>query len=99
MLMLFVRQSRPDSAYWPGRRALAAVDALAWPLAAAWFFANLPWATGIVGPFIVAAASLGAAWRLRVATLFNHRYRFTAWTWSVRVAAALTFGAVLKAVI
>ena len=34
MFLLFGRRSRPEAAYWPGRRNLGALDAIAWR--AAW---------------------------------------------------------------
>ena len=32
MWLLVAREPRPDAPDWPGRRLLAAVDAVAWPL-------------------------------------------------------------------
>lgn len=49
MWLLLTRQPKPDAAYWPGRRVLAALDAVAWP--ALWLVAlsHAPVPTGAVG--------------------------------------------------
>jgi hypothetical protein len=39
--------ARADAPYWPGRRCLAVVDALTWPLSWVWVANHAPWPTGI----------------------------------------------------
>jgi hypothetical protein len=96
MWLLVARTPPPDSAYWPGRRWLAAVDALAWPLLWVLLFRHAPVPVGIVGPVVIALSVLFATYRLRRALSVNHRYRFTTWRWGRVVAALLLMGVLLK---
>jgi hypothetical protein len=82
--------------YWPGRRGLAVVDALIWPLMWVWAINQAVVPTGIVGPLVTALAVLSAATRLHKALYANARYRFTTWRWGRIAAALLLMGAVLK---
>lgn len=96
MWLLIARTPPPDVPYWPGRRWLAALDAVGWPLL--WIVvsrhASVP--VGIVGPVVAAVAVLCAAGRLRRALGMNHRYRFTTWRWVKVVAGLLLIGVLLK---
>ena len=96
MWLLVSRKPRPDVAYWPGRRLLAAIDAVAWPFLWTMVFAHAPEPVGIVGPFVAAVAFLCTLGRLRRALWLNHRYWFTTWRWARVVAAGLVAGAVLR---
>lgn len=96
MWLLVARRPLPDAPYWPGRRFLAAADALGWPLLLVLLFDHAPVPVGIVGPVVVALAVLAATRRLHRALWVNHRYRFTTWRWGRVVAALLLIGAVLK---
>ena len=96
MLLVVLRESRPDAPLWPGRRLLAAVDATVWPLAWVLLVKHVPAPVGIVGPFVVAVAALSAAIRLHRAIWINHRYWFTTWRWGRIVGALLLMGEVLK---
>jgi hypothetical protein len=96
MLVTIARQPLPDAPCWPGRRMLAALDALAWPVAAVWLVVGVPFSTGVFGPVVVAAAGIGALRRLHVAVWLNHRYRFTTWAWAGRVVALLAVALALK---
>ena len=49
MWILFMPVPRPDAPYWPGRRWLAALDAVAWPATWALVVAQAPFTMGIVG--------------------------------------------------
>lgn len=96
MWLLVTREPRPDAPYWPGRRWLAAVDAVAWPglcVTAAW---HAPEPVGLVLPFATASAVLFAIGRLRRAIWENRRYRFSTWRWAGFVGALLVLGAMLK---
>ena len=96
MWLLYARAPTSDAPYWPGRRWLAAVDAVAWPMLWVIVFSHAPKPVGLVGPVVTAVALLCAIGRLHRAVWVNHRYRFTTWRWG-RVAAALLFvGLLLK---
>ena len=96
MWLLVAREPRPDAPEWPGRRLLAAVDAVAWPLMWVLLMRHAPQPVGLIGPFVTALAVLLGLGRLHRALWVNHRYWFTTW-WLGKVAAAmLLIGAVLK---
>jgi hypothetical protein len=96
MLLVVLRESRPDAPLWPGRRLLAGVDAMAWPLAWVLIVKHAPAPVGIVGPFVIAVSALSAAIRLHRAIWINHRYRFTTWRWGRIFGVLLLIGEVLK---
>jgi hypothetical protein len=58
MWLLVAREPRPDAPDWPGRRLLAAVDAVAWPLMWVLLIRQVPGPAGLVGPFVTALAVL-----------------------------------------
>lgn len=95
MIVLIVREPRPDAAFWPGRRWLAAVDSVIWPLAWALLLLRVPAAQGLVKP-VFAVASLYVLLRLYAAIWVNHRYWFTTWRWARFVALLLLVWIVLK---
>ena len=96
MWLLFARAPPPDAPYWPGRRWLAVLDALAWP--AAWVAAigHAPFNTGLAGKVFVALATFSVARRLHRAVWSNHRYRFTSWSWARVLGALLLLSWALK---
>lgn len=96
MWLVLIRAPQPDAPYWPGRRLLALVDALAWP--AAWIALATHWSpsAGIVGPMVMGLAVLSAVGRARRAAWQNHRYRFTTWYLARAVLGLLLLGLVLK---
>jgi hypothetical protein len=96
MWLLVAREPRPDAAYWPGRRWLAALDAALWPLLWALLFSLAPKPVGIVGPFVAAVALLCALGRLHRALWLNHRYWFTTWRWGQMAAALMLMGVALR---
>jgi hypothetical protein len=87
MFVLIQQEPKPDAPYWPGRRLLAALDAVAWPVGLAVLLAMTPATEGHVRP-VLATATLWAIFRLCVAVLANERYRFTTW-WCARLVALL----------
>jgi hypothetical protein len=87
MFVLIAREPKPDASPWPGRRLLAAVDAVAWPFCLALLFLQVPAAEPLVRPAL-AVATLCAALRFCGAVFANHRYRFTTW-WCVQVGLVL----------
>jgi hypothetical protein len=96
MWLLVTREPRPDAPYWPGRRYLAAVDAVVWP--ALWVAAlgYSPVPGGLFVPVAVAVLMLNALVRLHRAVLENHRYQFTTCRWARGLVGALALGCVLK---
>ena len=96
MWMLFARAPPPDAPYWPGRRWLAAVDALVWP-GVTWCALNLAAGSGgLVLALAMALLIVSAARRLFTALLVNHRYHFTTWRWGRVLTWTLAVGALLK---
>jgi hypothetical protein len=96
MLVVFARQPRPAAKVWPGRRWLAAVDALLWPLLWIVGFWLAPLATGVAELLLIAASLWFAAKRLLDAVFANERYRFTTWRWGRPVMGLVLIGALLK---
>jgi len=96
MRLVITRAPRQDAAYWPGRRWLALLDALAWP--ALWAIAAIeaPFSTGLVGAVALSFLGVIAARRSHTAVFRNERYWFTTWRWGRVVAAMLLTGVVLK---
>lgn len=87
---------RADARVWRGRRTLAALDAVVWPVAWMVLFSYAPMLTGAVFPLVCALAILSAARRLIRAVWTNERYWFTTWRWFKVVATMLATGALLK---
>jgi hypothetical protein len=96
MWLLLARTPLPDVPYWPGRRVLAAVDAVAWPLVWIALALQLTRPVGIVGPMVIALATLSVLGRVHRALWVNHRYHFTTWRCGRVVAGLLLIGLVLK---
>lgn len=96
MWLLFARASPPDAPYWPGRRWLAAVDAVAWPGVAWCALSQIAGAGGLAVALGMALFAVSAARRLFTALLANHRYRFTTSRWGWTLARVLAVGFVLK---
>jgi hypothetical protein len=96
MWVLFARAPPPDAPYWPGRRWLAAVDAVAWPGAGWVVLSQVPGQGGLVLAFVMALLVVSAARRVFTALLANHRYQFTTWRWGRVLAWMMVVGALLK---
>ena len=96
MIVLFQRAPRPDAAWWPGRRLLAALDAASWP--AAWIGVALagPVQEGVVNWVVIAYALFSAATRLHTAIARNERYRFTTWRWGKPILLLMGIGVLMK---
>lgn len=92
MWLVFARAPLPDAPYWPGRRLLALVDAIAWPMAWIVLALHLPQPTGIAAPALVLLAALSAVGRAHRAAWQNHRYYFTTWRWGAIAAGLLLIG-------
>ena len=96
MWLLVAREPRANAAYWTGRRWLAAIDAVVWPLFWVLVLGQIDAPVGIVGPKVIAVALLISAERAHRAVWVNHRYWFTTWRWGRIVGALMVIGMVLK---
>ena len=96
MWLLVAHEPRQDAPQWSGRRSLAALDALAWPVAAVLLISLSNLQLGIVGPVLIAAVLLLSVFRLRRAIWLNHRYRFSTRRWGGVVLGLMMLGAILK---
>lgn len=96
LFLLIPREPSPDFVYWPGRRALAALDAVAWPSAAVVVVVASPYKLGAFGAVVIVIAAYVGTQRLNRALRMNQRYRFTTWVWSKRLVALLLASALLK---
>lgn len=95
MWLLVAREPSPDAPYWPGRRLLAALDALLWPAVWVCVLQGLP-APGLLGRFFTAFAVLCAIGRLRRALWLNHRYAFTTWRWARVLGVLWLMGTIIQ---
>jgi len=95
ILVVIPREPRPDAPYWPGRKVLASLDAVGWPLAWVVVAYQIP-DVGRGVNMVVFVAVLCAVFRLSGAIFANHRYWFTTW-WVLRALAVLLLvGFVMK---
>ena len=99
MLFLVSRGPTPDSRVWPGRRLLAAMDALLWPSVCAGLLLTSSFPTGAVGLLGAGVAILLAIRRLWTALLANHRYVFTTLRWGRPLLAVLLIGVAMGALL
>lgn len=96
MWLLIARAPLPDAPQWRGRRILALLDAVFWPLFVAFNVISLSNVLGLVGQVALAAcAFLGARCAAR-AIWKNERYRFTTVRVAKVLAVLLAIGALLK---
>ncbi len=96
MWIVFTRAPAPDAAYWPGRRALAALEALAWPVIALVLLSQVQGRAGLLAPVACVICGINALARLRTALWENHRYRFATWRVGRVVVVLVLIGAALK---
>lgn len=99
MWLFYARAPAPDARPWPGRRCLAVVDAMAWPLVAAAFVAGLPFDGGIVGSVTSAACAFIALRRAARALWRNEKYRFTTSHVGIPLVVLLAMGIALKVIV
>lgn len=97
MWMVFARAPPPDAPYWPGRRWLAAVDAVAWRGAAWGALSCFVDRGGVMLAFAMALLAVSVARRLFTALFNNHRYHFMTWWWVRAVLWLLVVATMLKA--
>ena len=96
MFVVLQRSPVPDAAYWPGRRVLAAADAIVWPALWIGVIVAAPFWTGVAGALLITLMLWSSLTRLRTALAENHHYRFTTWRWGRVAAALLLIGLILK---
>lgn len=96
MWILLWREPRPDAQVWPGRHALAAIDALVWPVLWIVLARHLPEPAGVVQPLVIAVAVLCALGRVNRALRHNERYWFTTWRWARVLGGLMLVGLVMK---
>lgn len=96
MWIVVERAPAPDMPCWSGRRWLAAIDAVAWPVALGLLFSRVPGKGGLMLPMASAVLVLWGLSRLHKAVWLNHRYRFTTWRVLGIVAVLVIVGLVLK---
>lgn len=96
MWLLIARAPRRDAAYWTGRRWLALLDAVAWPILWAAAIIKAPFSTGLVGAVAVSLLVAVAARRSHRAIFRNERYWFTTWRWGLALAGLAAVGAATK---
>ncbi len=96
MLLLFRRKARSDAPFWPGRRLLACLDAVAWPGAWMLIAYSLRDQTALVGSVVIAFAVLFALRRLQRAIWNNGRYFFSTQRWGFVVTLLLFIGWLIK---
>ena len=99
MFIVLRRSPVPDAPYWPGRRVLAAADAIVWPLLWIGVIVAAPFWTGVAGALLITLMLWSSLTRLRTALAENQRYRFTTWRWGRPIVVMLVIGAVLRAVL
>jgi hypothetical protein len=99
MWLVLSRAPLPDAPYWPGRRTLAVIDAVAWPAVWIAIASLIPPPTGVLGLVVIAVALMAGVARAHRAARQNHRYRFTTWRWGRWVLALLVIGLVLKSLL
>ena len=96
MLMFLALSPRPDVPVWRARRALAALDALAWPALFAGLAVQQLSGAGVVQGVILAVCGWAAMARTRRALCNNERYRFTTWRWGKVLFALLAVALCLQ---
>lgn len=96
MWILLWREPRSDAQVWPGRRVLAVIDALVWPLLWVVLARHLPEPAGVVQPLVIALAVLCAVGRVNRALWSNERYWFTTWRWARMLVGLMLIGVVMR---
>ena len=96
MWIVLTRAALTDMPYWPGRRLLAAIDAVAWPALWIALLRNAPGEAGLFLPVVGAAAALAGLVRIRTALWRNERYRLTSWRWGRFLIGLVGLGLLIK---
>ena len=96
MWLLIARAPLPDAPQWRGRRVLALLDAVGWPLLVAIIVSNSASGLGLVGQVVLGACAILSIKRAIQALWRNGQYRFTAQRAAMLIAILLVIGALLK---
>ena len=96
MWIMYGRTPNPDVAYFAGRRWLALLDAVAWPVAWLIAISAIPYNTGVLGVFAKAVLVLVALRRCQRAVFRNERYRFSTLRWGVPILTFVALGELMK---
>lgn len=99
MWLVVAREPGPDAPQRAGRKILAVLDAVAWPLVVVLIVIQSRVPLGVVGAVLAVAAFTLSVARLRRAIGLNHRYRFTTWRWGGVVLGLTMLGAALKMIV
>lgn len=92
MWIFMTRPPRPDASQWAGRRTLALIDAIAWPVLWLAAIAAAPFDMGAFGWVFMGLACLAAVVRARRAIWCNERYWFTTSRWGAPIAMLIAIG-------
>lgn len=96
VIVVFVRGEAPLVTVWPGRRWLAALDALLWPAVPLVLLLHIGGRPGIVGAVGLVMLGGWALRRLHRALARNERYQFTSWVWGRWLVLVLGLGLALR---
>jgi hypothetical protein len=96
MWILYGRTPKADVACFPGRRWLALLDAVAWPVAWLIAISAIPYVTGVLEVFAKAVLVLIALRRCQRALFRNERYRFSSLRWGVPILTLVALGELMK---
>jgi hypothetical protein len=96
MWMFIAREPSPEAPYWRGRRAMALVDALLWPLIGVLLLRHAVGFATVMGSVMLWALVGLALHRMSRAWWANSRYHFTTWRLAKVMLALLVLGAILK---
>jgi hypothetical protein len=98
MWMFIAREPSPDAPYWRGRRSLALVDAVLWPVIGVLLLRHAVGSATLTGGVMSWALAGLALQRMSRAWWSNSRYRFTTWRLAKAMLALLALGSILKIV-
>ena len=96
MWLLIAREPLPDAPQWRGRRVLALLDAVGWPLLVALLVHDSADDLGLVGQVVLGACALLCIRRVTRAIWRNGQYRFTTERIATLIAFLCIVGALLK---
>jgi hypothetical protein len=99
MWIVLSRGAPIDMPYWPGRRLLATIDAVAWPFLWIAVLRHLPTEHALIAPVVSATALLVAIGRVRNAVWRNERYCFTTWRWGRILFGLIALGLSIKVMV
>jgi uncharacterized membrane protein HdeD (DUF308 family) len=96
MWIVLARRPAREMPYWVGRRWVAVLDAIAWPVLCVLCWHHFRAATGVVGTLLGATAVFAGLLRIQTAIWRNECYRFTTWLLGRILVTLLVFGLLFK---